>query len=94
MFEGEHAADIATPSVQQSSGSLTRKQMIAELQDVSSDLGEKKSKIDRVIQDLMLEEGADVAESEQEEKEDGDAGRADAGSESDEVEDSDESPTI
>ncbi|MCI36689.1 envelope-like protein, partial [Trifolium medium] len=33
LFEGEHVAYIATPSVQQPSDSLTRKQMIAELQD-------------------------------------------------------------
>ncbi|MCI58239.1 hypothetical protein A2U01_0079493, partial [Trifolium medium] len=56
LFEGEHAAYIATSSVQQSSATLTRKQMIAELKDVSNDLGEKKSKIDRVIQVLELEE--------------------------------------
>ncbi|MCI63164.1 hypothetical protein A2U01_0084421, partial [Trifolium medium] len=70
LFEGGHAADIATPSVQQASGSLTKKQMIAELEYVSNDLGEKKAKIDRVIQALMLEENADAAEGEQEEKED------------------------
>ncbi|MCI22338.1 hypothetical protein A2U01_0043514, partial [Trifolium medium] len=29
--------------------------MIAELEDVSNDLGEKKAKIDRVIQALMLD---------------------------------------
>ncbi|MCI77720.1 hypothetical protein A2U01_0098990 [Trifolium medium] len=73
---------------------MTRKQMIAELQDVSNDLGEKKSKIDRVIQALMLEDGDDVAEGKQVEKEDDDAENADAGSESEEVEDSDESPTV
>ncbi|MCI07877.1 hypothetical protein A2U01_0028946, partial [Trifolium medium] len=56
LFEGDHAADIATPSVLQGSGRLTRKQMIAELEDVSIDLGEKKAKIDRVIQALMMEE--------------------------------------
>ncbi|MCI58365.1 hypothetical protein A2U01_0079620, partial [Trifolium medium] len=89
LFEGEHAADIATPSVQQSSGTLTRQQMIAELQDVSNDLGEKKSKVDRVIQALMLEENAEADMGEQEEKDDDDAGSADAGSESEEVEDSD-----
>ncbi|MCI73626.1 hypothetical protein A2U01_0094890, partial [Trifolium medium] len=79
--------------VQQASGSLTIKQMIAELEDVSNDLGEKKTKIDRVIKALMREENADVAEGEQEENEDDEAGSADAGSESEEVEDSDESPT-
>ncbi|MCI43523.1 hypothetical protein A2U01_0064760, partial [Trifolium medium] len=62
LFEGEHTADIATPSVQQTSGSLTIKQMIAELEDVSADMGEKNAKIDRVIQALMMEENADVAE--------------------------------
>ncbi|MCI87080.1 hypothetical protein A2U01_0108361, partial [Trifolium medium] len=71
---GEHAADIATPSVQQASGSLTSKQMIAELEDVSNELGQKKAKIDRVIQALLLEENAVVAEGEQEEKEDDEAG--------------------
>ncbi|MCI94403.1 hypothetical protein A2U01_0115701, partial [Trifolium medium] len=64
------------------------------LEDVNNDLGEKKAKIDRVIQDLMMEENADAAEGEQEEKEDGEAGSADTGSESEEVEDSDESPTV
>ncbi|MCI76323.1 hypothetical protein A2U01_0097592, partial [Trifolium medium] len=43
LIEGEHVADIATPSVQQASDTLNRKQMIAELQDVSADLGEKKA---------------------------------------------------
>ncbi|MCI95867.1 hypothetical protein A2U01_0117166, partial [Trifolium medium] len=62
LFEGEHAADIAIPSVQQTSGRLTRKQMIAELEEVSNDLGEKKDKVDRVIQALLMEENADVAE--------------------------------
>ncbi|MCI65463.1 hypothetical protein A2U01_0086721, partial [Trifolium medium] len=66
----------------------------AELQDVSNDLGEKKSKVDRVIQALMLEEKAEVDMGEQEEKEDDDAGSTDAGSEDEEVEDSDESPTV
>ncbi|MCI50638.1 hypothetical protein A2U01_0071882 [Trifolium medium] len=68
--------------------------MIAELQDVSNDLSEKKSKIDRVIQALMLEEDTDVVEGEQEEKEDDEADSADAGSDDEEVDDSDESPTI
>ncbi|MCI68378.1 hypothetical protein A2U01_0089639, partial [Trifolium medium] len=36
--------------------------MIAELEDVSNDLGEKKAKIDRIIQALMMEENADAAE--------------------------------
>ncbi|MCI85868.1 hypothetical protein A2U01_0107147, partial [Trifolium medium] len=36
--------------------------MIAELEDVSNDLGEKKAKVDRVIQALRLEEDVDVAE--------------------------------
>ncbi|MCI97205.1 hypothetical protein A2U01_0118506, partial [Trifolium medium] len=66
----------------------------AELQDVSNDLGEKKSKVDRVIQALTMEESADVAEGEQEENEDDETGSADAGSESEEVEDYDESPTV
>ncbi|MCI65149.1 hypothetical protein A2U01_0086407 [Trifolium medium] len=68
--------------------------MIAELQDVSNDLGENKSKVDRVIQAFMLEENTEVDMGEQEEKEDDDAGSADAGSENEEVEDSDESPTV
>ncbi|MCI75027.1 hypothetical protein A2U01_0096293, partial [Trifolium medium] len=67
---------------------------IAELEDVSNDLGEKKAKIDCVIQALMMEENADGDEGEQEEKEDDEAGSADAGSDSEEVEDSDESPTV
>ncbi|MCI75628.1 hypothetical protein A2U01_0096897, partial [Trifolium medium] len=60
--------------------------MIAALEDVINDLGEKKAKIDRVIQALRMEENADVAEGEQEEKEEDEAGSADAGSESEEVE--------
>ncbi|MCI87536.1 hypothetical protein A2U01_0108820, partial [Trifolium medium] len=52
--------------------------MIAELEDVSMDLGEKKAKIDRVIQTLMMEENYNVAQGEQEEKEDDEAGSADA----------------
>ncbi|MCI62724.1 hypothetical protein A2U01_0083981, partial [Trifolium medium] len=54
----------------------------------------KKSKVDRVIQALMLEENAEVDMGEQEKKEDYDAGSADAGSESEEMEDSDESLTV
>ncbi|MCI93728.1 hypothetical protein A2U01_0115026, partial [Trifolium medium] len=44
--------------------------MIAELQDVSNDLDEKKSKVDRVIQALILEENTEVDMGEQEENED------------------------
>ncbi|MCI91631.1 hypothetical protein A2U01_0112925 [Trifolium medium] len=65
--------------------------MIAELQDVSNDLGEKKSKVDPVIQALILEENA---EGEQEEKEDVNQSSSVVGSEDEEVEDSDESPTV
>ncbi|MCI20232.1 envelope-like protein [Trifolium medium] len=90
LFEGAHSANIATPSVQQSSATLTRKQMIADLKDVSKALGEKKSKLDRVIQALELEEDAEVMKGEQEDKEDAAAGS----SEDEQVEDSDESPTI
>ncbi|MCI82361.1 hypothetical protein A2U01_0103635 [Trifolium medium] len=42
----------------------------------------------------MMEENADAVEGEQEEKEDDDAGSADVGSESEEVEDSVESPIV
>ncbi|MCI88798.1 hypothetical protein A2U01_0110086, partial [Trifolium medium] len=52
--------------------------MIAELKDVSNDLGKKKAKIDCVIQALLMEENADDVEGEQEEKEDDDEGSADA----------------
>ncbi|MCI40597.1 hypothetical protein A2U01_0061830, partial [Trifolium medium] len=86
MFEGEHVADIATLSVLQSSASLTRKQMIAELQDVSNGLGENKSKVDRVIQALMLEENVDAADGEQEENEDVNQSSSAAGSGDEEVE--------
>ncbi|MCI69680.1 hypothetical protein A2U01_0090943, partial [Trifolium medium] len=65
-----------------------------ELQDVSNDLGEKKSKVDRVILALMLEESAEVAEGEQEEKENVNQSSSVASSEDEEVEDSDESPTV
>ncbi|MCI81053.1 hypothetical protein A2U01_0102325, partial [Trifolium medium] len=74
----------------QPSASLTRKQMIAELQDVSNNLGEKKSKVDRVIQALMLEENVEAADGEQEEKDDVNQSSSAAGSEDEEVEDSDE----
>ncbi|MCI81278.1 hypothetical protein A2U01_0102551, partial [Trifolium medium] len=53
--------------------------MIVELEDVSNDLGEKKAKIDLVIQALLMEENVVVVEGEQEEKEDDDADSADAG---------------
>ncbi|MCI94709.1 hypothetical protein A2U01_0116007, partial [Trifolium medium] len=38
LFEGAHAADIATPSVKKPTVTLTRKQMIADLKDVSKAL--------------------------------------------------------
>ncbi|MCI52028.1 hypothetical protein A2U01_0073272 [Trifolium medium] len=62
------------------------------MQDVSNDLGEKKSKVDRVIQALMLEENVEVDMGEQEENENDEAGSVDA--ESEEVEDSNESLTV
>ncbi|MCI31271.1 hypothetical protein A2U01_0052483 [Trifolium medium] len=71
-----------------------RKQMIAELKDVSNDLGEKKFKIDHVIQALELKENDEGVVGEQEEKEDEDAGSSDAGSENEIEEDSDESPSV
>ncbi|MCH94597.1 hypothetical protein A2U01_0015560, partial [Trifolium medium] len=92
LFEGAQAADIATTSVQKSSVTLTRKQMIADLKDVSKTLGEKKSKLDRVIQAIELEENAEAMDAEQEEEED--VAGSDAGNETDKVDDSEESPAI
>ncbi|MCI39039.1 hypothetical protein A2U01_0060268 [Trifolium medium] len=69
--------------------------MITELKDVSNDLGEKKFKIDRVIQALELEENDEGVVGEQEEKEeDDDAGSSAAGSENEQGEDSDDSPSV
>ncbi|MCH99359.1 envelope-like protein, partial [Trifolium medium] len=65
LFEGTHVSDIATTSVKKPAGVLTRKQMIADLKDVSKALGEKKFKIDRVIQALVLEEEAIAVENEE-----------------------------
>ncbi|PNX85203.1 envelope-like protein, partial [Trifolium pratense] len=58
LFEGTHATDIATPSVKQPTCTMTRRQMIDNLKEVSKFLGEKKDMVDRVIQALELEEPA------------------------------------
>ncbi|MCH92156.1 envelope-like protein [Trifolium medium] len=65
LFEGTHAADIAPPFVKKPTGVLTRKQMIADLKDISKALGENKFKIDRVIQALEHEEEAVAVEHEE-----------------------------
>ncbi|PNX88472.1 envelope-like protein, partial [Trifolium pratense] len=56
MFEGTHVVDIAAPSVRQPTGAMTRRQMVANLKEVSKSLCEKKDLVDRVIQALELEE--------------------------------------
>jgi hypothetical protein len=56
LFEGTHAPDIATASVQRSSAALTRKDMIAELKATCKGLEDQKLKLEAVIQALELEE--------------------------------------
>ncbi|MCI77122.1 hypothetical protein A2U01_0098392, partial [Trifolium medium] len=56
LLEGPHAADIAVASKKQSAPAMSRKQMIANLREVSKALGEKKELVDGVIQALELEE--------------------------------------
>ena len=56
LFEGTHAPDIATASVQKSSAALTRKDMIAELKATCKGLEDQKLKLEAVIQALELEE--------------------------------------
>ncbi|MCH95122.1 envelope-like protein [Trifolium medium] len=64
LLEGTHVSDIATLSVKKPTATLTRKQMIADLKDVSKALGEKKFKVDLVIQALELEEETVAVETE------------------------------
>ncbi|MCI16956.1 envelope-like protein [Trifolium medium] len=64
LLEGTHVSDIATPSVKKPIATLTRKQMITDLKDVSKALGAKKFKVDRVIQALELEEETVAVETE------------------------------
>ncbi|MCH98861.1 envelope-like protein, partial [Trifolium medium] len=94
LFEGTHAADIATSSVKKPTAALTRKQMITNLKDVSKALGEKKFKVDRVIQALELEENPEAVDAEQEEEEDDAAANSDVCDEDEQVEDSDESLVV
>jgi hypothetical protein len=65
FLEGPHEVDIAVPSATPSGVSMSRRQMIADLQDVSKVLGDKKLKVDRVIEALMLEEKNIAASSSQ-----------------------------
>ncbi|MCI01551.1 hypothetical protein A2U01_0022578, partial [Trifolium medium] len=58
LFEGTHAADIAPASVKKPTGTVSRKQMIADLKIVSKTLDDKKFLVDHVIQALELEEEA------------------------------------
>ncbi|PNY13722.1 retrovirus-related Pol polyprotein from transposon TNT 1-94 [Trifolium pratense] len=58
LLEGSHAADIAVASVRQPTCVMSRKQMMADLKEVSKSLGEKKNMVDRVIQYLELAPGA------------------------------------
>jgi hypothetical protein len=60
LFTGSHAADIVVATGKQPTGPMSRKQMIADLKDVSTALGDKKKLVDRVIQALEDEE-AEVA---------------------------------
>ncbi|MCI41196.1 hypothetical protein A2U01_0062429 [Trifolium medium] len=64
--------------------------MIADLKDVSKALGEKKFKLDRVTQALVLEEEAVAVENEEGQPE----GTATGDNVEDQLEDTDESPTI
>ncbi|MCH84680.1 envelope-like protein [Trifolium medium] len=90
LLEGTHVADIATTFVKKPAGALTRKQMIADLKDVSKALGEKKFKLDRVIQALVLEEEAVAVENEEGQPE----GTAIGDNVEEQLEDTDESPIV
>ncbi|XP_045807644.1 uncharacterized protein LOC123901690 [Trifolium pratense] len=56
LLEGKHAADIAVASLKTPAVGMTKRQMIANLREVSNMLGEKKELIDGVIQALELEQ--------------------------------------
>ncbi|CAJ2665174.1 unnamed protein product [Trifolium pratense] len=55
LLEGKHAADIAVASLKTPAVGMTKRQMIANLREVSNMLGEKKELVDGVIQALELE---------------------------------------
>ncbi|XP_045791401.1 uncharacterized protein LOC123886105 [Trifolium pratense] len=54
--KGKHAADIAVASLKTPAVGMTKRQMIANLREVSNMLGEKKELVDGVIQALELEQ--------------------------------------
>ncbi|XP_045810926.1 uncharacterized protein LOC123905365 [Trifolium pratense] len=56
LLEGKHAADIAVASLKKPTAGMTKRQMIANLREVSKMLGEKKELVDGVIQALELEQ--------------------------------------
>ncbi|XP_045798482.1 uncharacterized protein LOC123892674 [Trifolium pratense] len=56
LLEGTHAADIAVASLKKPAAGMTKRQMIANLREVSKMLGEKKELVDGVIQALELEQ--------------------------------------
>jgi hypothetical protein len=56
-----HEVDLDVPFATPSNVSMTRKQMIADLKDVSKALGDKKLKLDKVIEALESEERAGTA---------------------------------
>ncbi|MCH82675.1 envelope-like protein, partial [Trifolium medium] len=59
LFEGTHVQDnIVATSGKKTSGSMTRKEMIADLKDTCKALDEKKFKLERLIQALELEDAA------------------------------------
>ncbi|XP_045822037.1 uncharacterized protein LOC123914921 [Trifolium pratense] len=56
LLEGKHAADIAVASLKTPAVGMTKRQMIANLREVSNMLGEKKELVDGVIQALELDQ--------------------------------------
>ncbi|CAJ2633262.1 unnamed protein product [Trifolium pratense] len=75
LLSGTHVDAGVGTSAQQMAGTLTKKQMIAELTETSRSLEERKHQIDLVIAALKAEEEADQAEDEQDgHEEDEDSG--------------------
>jgi hypothetical protein len=89
LFERKHAADIVGPSGKAATSSMSRKDMIASLEETYQALAEKKQSLEQVILALKQEEADEEGEDVPVAAEGGHD--SDIGGDTEELEDSDDS---
>ncbi|MCI11274.1 envelope-like protein, partial [Trifolium medium] len=62
LFEGPHVPDIVGQSSKVATGTMTRKEVIANLKETCQALEERKASLESIINALELEEANEVAE--------------------------------